>query len=70
MTPDELDAKVVRTRAEQGLPPVVEDPATLERVAAIFRLMAPNEPALPKSRKHRRRKPPASTRTDQDGTAA
>lgn len=26
-------------RAQQGLPPKIEDPATLERVAAIFRLV-------------------------------
>jgi len=30
---------VARTRAEQGLPPTVEDPTTLDRIAAVFRLV-------------------------------
>ena len=30
---------VARTRAEQGLPPTVEDPATLDQIAAVFRLV-------------------------------
>jgi hypothetical protein len=37
----ELRAKVAASRAAQGLPPVVTDPATLERVAAVLRLVAP-----------------------------
>jgi hypothetical protein len=41
VSPDELRAYVVESRARQGLPPTVTDPATLERVAAVFRLMAP-----------------------------
>jgi hypothetical protein len=69
MSLETIHAKVVRTRAEQGLPPTVSDPATLERVAAIFRLMAPEEPAPPKPRKHRCRKPPTSTRTDPEVAA-
>jgi hypothetical protein len=32
--------KVVATRAAQGLPPTVEDPAALERAAAALRAMA------------------------------
>ncbi|MGH3933562.1 MAG: hypothetical protein ACRDS1_01025 [Pseudonocardiaceae bacterium] len=40
MTP-ELRAYVAASRAAQGLPPTVEDPAILERVAAVFRLVAP-----------------------------
>jgi hypothetical protein len=55
VTPEELDAKVVRTRAEQGLPPVIEDPATLERIAAVFRLVtvpaAVSSPRTPRRRK-------------------
>ena len=30
---------VARTRAEQGLPPTVEDPTTLDRIAVVFRLV-------------------------------
>jgi hypothetical protein len=40
--------------AAQGLPPVITDPATLERVAAVLRLVALPEPALFSSRAHRR----------------
>jgi hypothetical protein len=36
--PDVL-RKVIETRAAQGLPPTVEDPAALERAAAAFRSM-------------------------------
>ncbi|MFZ0877817.1 MAG: hypothetical protein WAN20_25395 [Pseudonocardiaceae bacterium] len=50
----ELRAKVARTRASQGLPPVITDPATLERVAAVLRLAAPDEPLVPSQRKRRR----------------
>ena len=38
MSPEQLHAVVAASRAAQGLPPVIEDPATLERVAAVFRL--------------------------------
>lgn len=37
---DRISRKVATSRAAQGLPPAIEDPATLERVAAIFRLVA------------------------------
>jgi hypothetical protein len=33
--PEWLDAWLARTRAEQGLPPVVEDPVALATVAAL-----------------------------------
>jgi hypothetical protein len=36
---DELRAKVTRTRAAQGLPSNVQDPAALERAAAVLRLV-------------------------------
>ncbi len=55
MTPEmcELVAKVARTRAAQGLPPTIQDPAALERAAAVLRLMMPaDEPC-----KHRHRSP-------------
>jgi hypothetical protein len=55
-----MRAWVAASRAKQGLPPTVTDPATLERVAAVFRLVtSADEPASPKPRK-RRRKPPVS----------
>lgn len=38
VSPEQLHAVVAASRAAQGLPPVIEDPATLERVAAVFRL--------------------------------
>lgn len=40
MTTD-LREYVARSRAAQGLPPTVKDPATLERAAAALRLMVP-----------------------------
>jgi hypothetical protein len=40
VSPDEW-ARVAASRAQQGLPPTVQDPGTLERVAAIFRLVDP-----------------------------
>ncbi|MGB6164180.1 MAG: hypothetical protein WCF33_25135 [Pseudonocardiaceae bacterium] len=52
MTP-ELRAKVARSRAAQGLPATVPDPATLERVAAVLRLVTLPEPALPSPRTRR-----------------
>lgn len=34
---------VARTRAEQGLPPTIEDPTALNQIAAVFLLVkAPN----------------------------
>lgn len=36
---------VARTRAEQGLPPTVEDPVTLDRIAEVFRLVRAAEDA-------------------------
>ncbi|MGH3798480.1 MAG: hypothetical protein ACRDSP_26855 [Pseudonocardiaceae bacterium] len=41
MSPEEVHAKVIATRAAQGLPPTIQDPATLERIAAILRLCPP-----------------------------
>jgi hypothetical protein len=51
MITPELRAKVTRTRAAQGLPPVITDPATLERVAAVLRVAAPDEPPVPSPQK-------------------
>lgn len=68
MSPEELRAYVAESRAHQGLPPTVTDPATLERVASVFRLTVPDELSVPQPRK-RRRKPPG-TRSDPEGTAA
>jgi hypothetical protein len=36
---DVIHEFVTRTRAEQGLPPTIEDPTTLNRIAAMFRLV-------------------------------
>lgn len=36
---EELRAYVAASRAQQGLPAVVEDPAALERAAAVLRLI-------------------------------
>ena len=45
---DEMRARVAASRAAQGLPPVVEDLAVIERVAAVFRLVDdPESPAVP-----------------------
>jgi predicted DNA-binding transcriptional regulator AlpA len=46
----ELRAYVAASRATQGLPPVITDPATLERVAAVLRLVTITEPAPPSPR--------------------
>ncbi|MEV7971055.1 hypothetical protein AB0O34_34435 [Sphaerisporangium sp. NPDC088356] len=40
---DEMLARVAASRAAQGLPPVVEDLAVLERVALVFRLVGGDE---------------------------
>jgi hypothetical protein len=50
----QVRAKVAASRAAQGLPPVITDPATLERVAAVLRLVALPEPLVPSQRKRRR----------------
>lgn len=36
---DAIREFVTQTRAEQGLPPTIEDPTALNRIAAIFRLV-------------------------------
>jgi len=41
MTREELAAWVRSTRTAQGLPPAVEDIATIETVAAVMRLAGP-----------------------------
>ncbi len=48
---DQIRAMVARSRAEQGLPPTIEDSEVLERVAAIFKLAADPLPgfAVPKA---------------------
>jgi hypothetical protein len=51
VTPAELRAKVATSRAAQGLPPTVQDPAALERAAAVLRLVALPEPLVPLQRK-------------------
>lgn len=55
---DHLRAAVAASRAAQGLPPTVTDPATLERVAAVLRLVALNEPAVPPQRRRQPAKVP------------
>lgn len=61
----ELRAKVVASRAAQGLPPVITDPATLERVAAVFRLVLP----APVMRSPRTRRRTAAAHRPQGGAA-
>lgn len=39
---DRIRESVAASRAAQGLPPTITDPATLERVAAILRLVSPD----------------------------
>jgi hypothetical protein len=36
---DAIREFVARTRAEQGLPPTIEDPTALDKIAAVFRLV-------------------------------
>jgi hypothetical protein len=36
---DAIRKFVARTRAEQGLPPMIEDPTALDKIAAVFRLV-------------------------------
>lgn len=36
MSREELRRRVTETRAAQGLPPTVEDPTTLQRIADLF----------------------------------
>jgi hypothetical protein len=40
-----LRQKVIESRARQGLPPTVIDPASLERVAAVLRVVVLADPA-------------------------
>ncbi|MBV8540061.1 MAG: hypothetical protein JO063_14155 [Pseudonocardiales bacterium] len=61
----QVRAKVAASRTAQGLPPVVTDPATLERVAAVFRLMLP----APVMRSPRTRRRTAAARRPQGGAA-
>lgn len=37
MSPEDLARVVAESRAAQGLPPTVEDPAALDRLAALMR---------------------------------
>lgn len=39
MTPDYFREMVARTRAAQGLPPTIQDPAALRAMANIYRLV-------------------------------
>lgn len=53
---EQLRAYVTASRAQQGLPAVVEDPAALERAAAVLRLIPDGggkPDALPVQRKPR-----------------
>jgi hypothetical protein len=53
-----LRAAVAASRAAQGLPPVVVDPAALERAAAALRLAIPvarKKPVAPAQRNRRRK---------------
>jgi hypothetical protein len=36
---DAIREFVARTRAEQGLPPTIEDPTALDKIAAVFQLV-------------------------------
>jgi hypothetical protein len=63
MTTMDLDTKVIATRASQGLPPTVQDPATLDHIATIFRLASPpDEP--PEVTRKRRHKPEMQRRSE------
>lgn len=45
---EEIRVMVTRSRAEQGLPPTIQDTEVLERVAAVFRLaVEPARAAVP-----------------------
>jgi hypothetical protein len=44
MTPDELRERVAASRAAQGLPPVITDPAILSRAGVLLRLAATPTP--------------------------
>ncbi len=56
----EFRAYVAALRASQGLPPTIEDAATIERVAAVFRLMG-SQAAEPVVASPRRRKTRTAT---------
>lgn len=62
MDPDEFRDWVIKEAIAQGLPPTVEDPAVLAKVAAIFRLAAPSKPVKSARKKTGKRicKPPTS----------
>jgi hypothetical protein len=45
-----LRRKVIESRARQGLPPTITDPATVERIASIMRLVVLPDAARPSSR--------------------
>lgn len=49
------------SRVDQGLPPTVEDPATLDRAAAALRLMGSPRPEPPPPSLRTRRKPAAGS---------
>ncbi|HEV7627430.1 MAG TPA: hypothetical protein VGO89_13115 [Streptomyces sp.] len=61
----ELRAFVAASRAKQGLPPVVTDPAALERAAAALRLAIPvaGEKPVPAQRNRRRKAVPGEAST-------
>lgn len=41
----ELREQVARSRARQGLPPAIEDPGVIEKIASVFRLTLDHEGA-------------------------
>lgn len=60
---DETRQIIATSRAAQGLPPTIEDPAILERAAAVFRAVgeqieAQTAPAPRRRRGRTRRGPP------------
>jgi hypothetical protein len=68
VSPEEMREWVAASRAQQGLPPTIQDPGILERCAAAFRVMAlPADESTVSTPRKRRRKP---STTDQEGTAA
>lgn len=53
MDDDAIREWVVKTRAKQGLPPTVQDPVVLERIAAIFRTVPKEKAAQRRAAKNR-----------------
>jgi hypothetical protein len=52
MTRDELRAWVAQSRAQQGLPPAIQDPATVAQVGAMAaRVLAQQEPGAAMAQK-------------------